>query len=261
VLLAERQLVLAEPALAAPDVHALAEEALETLARWDHVLGAGSTAAAIYQLTHFFATRRILEPWLGELTEPAMGVGFHPLLNPILFSYMDRTPLVITELLTADEADWWKGLRRETVLARALYDALHYLRTTLGPSLPAWSWGAVHYAGFHHPLGQQKPLDRIFDRGPFPYGGDTNTVWQAAFVPKLPIRPEGGFTASWRQILDVGNWDASIGVHTTGQSGHPASPHYDDMIPMWLSGEYHPLLWTRERIEAHLEARLTLEPG
>ena len=120
--------------------------------------------------------------------------------------------------------------------------------------------GAVHAAAFHHPLGAKKPLDKLFNRGPFPYGGDTNTVWQAAFVPKLPISPAGGFTASWRMICDLSDWDASRAVHTTGQSGHPASPHYDDMIWMWLRGQYHPMPWSRERVEAFAAHRLKLHP-
>jgi penicillin amidase len=122
-----------------------------------------------------------------------------------------------------------------------------------------WTWGRIHPAGFNHVLGAQKPLDRVFNRGPYPYGGDTNTVWQAAWVPKLTISSQGG-SASWRQIIDVSNWDASRVVHTTGQSGHPASKHYDDMIPLWLNGQYHPMLWSREQVEANAEARLRLEP-
>jgi len=123
-----------------------------------------------------------------------------------------------------------------------------------------WQWGKIHLAAFNHTLGEKKPLDRIFNRGPYPYGGDGNTVCAAGYVPKLPIQARGGVTASWRQIIDLNDWDASLGVITTGQSGHPASKHYADMIPLWLKGEYHPLLWTREKVEAHAEARLKLEP-
>ena len=250
--------LLDEPVLA--QVRAEAERALSLLAAWDHVLGAESVPACLYELTQLFACRRVLEPLLGELTEPALGVGFHPLLDPTIIGYVDRTQLVVGGLLVDDERDWFSGRTRQQILAAALYDAIHYLSTTIGPRVEEWRWGAVHFAAFNHPLGAQPPLDRIFSRGPFPYGGDTHTVWQAAYVPKLPIAPEGGFTASWRQILDVGRWDASRGVHTTGQSGHPASPHYDDQIALWLEGRYHPLAWSRAAVDEQAEARLTLEP-
>jgi penicillin amidase len=46
----------------------------------------------------------------------------------------------------------------------------------------------------------------------------------------------------------------------TGQSGHPASRHYADMIELWRTGEYHPMPWDRSQVEAAAEAQLTLEP-
>ncbi len=84
-------------------------------------------------------------------------------------------------------------------------------------------------------------------------------MWQAGYNPKLPVSPDGAFSASYRQIVDLADWDASRAVHTTGQSGHPASKHYDDMIQLWLRGELHPMLWSREQVEANAEGRLVLE--
>ena len=39
-------------------------------------------------------------------------------------------------------------------------------------------------------------------------------------------------------------------VHSTGQSGLPWSPHYRDLAPLWLKGEYFPLLYTKAKVEA-----------
>ena len=66
---------------------------------------------------------------------------------------------------------------------------------------------------------------------------------------------------SWRQIVDLAELDASVGTHTTGQSGHPASPHWSDLVPLWGAGEYHPLPFTRPAVEAAAEATLTLRPA
>jgi acyl-homoserine lactone acylase PvdQ len=49
-------------------------------------------------------------------------------------------------------------------------------------------------------------------------------------------------------------------MHTTGQSGHPTSRHYADFVPMWLAGEYHPMLWERADVEASLESETRLIP-
>ena len=51
-------------------------------------------------------------------------------------------------------------------------------------------------------------------------------------------------------VIDVGGWDNTRAMNAPGQSGDPASPHYRDLVPMWLKGEYFPLLYTRERVEA-----------
>jgi penicillin amidase len=240
-----------------------AEFALRALTSWDHHLSADSVPGAIYELAQHFAARRVFEPWLGDLTDHYLGVGFHPLLNPVILGRLDRSALVAVELLERNDREWLRNAARRPVdraeiLAGAIADAVRWLTSTLGGDQAAWRWGAIHQIGFQHPLGAKKPLDKIFNRGPFPYGGDTNTVWQAAFVPRMPPSSDGGFTASWRQIIDLGDWDASRGVHAPGQSGHLASPHYDDQIAAWLAGETHPMLWSRARVEAHAEARLVL---
>ena len=203
-------------------------EALVRLATWDFHLTADSVAGALFELTQHFSMKRVFGPWLGELTEHFLGVGFHPLLSA--FSpYHDRSFVTLQRILVANESDWFKDgagqpLTREQILAAALDDAIAYLRGAIGQDLNKWEWGRIHQAGFSHTLGARKPLDRIFNRGPYPYGGDPNTVWQGSFIPKLPFSTSGG-SASWRQIIDVGDWDASRAVHTTGQSGQPASKH------------------------------------
>ena len=64
--------------------------------------------------------------------------------------------------------------------------------------------------------------------------------------------------AGYRQILDIGNWDAALGVTASGQSGHPVSRNYADQIPMWLEGAYHKMPWSRPAVEAVSLHRLLL---
>jgi penicillin amidase len=240
--------------------------AVAELRNWDGTLSADSVAAAVYQVVQCYAMRRLFEPWLGPLTDTYLGHGFDPVLNLTALPYLDSTPLVLLRLLRENKTDWFRDDKcqpttREALLAVAVSDAFTFLTRKLGSDVGQWRWGRLHVARFPHPLGRQKPLHLIFDRGPYPLGGDANTVWQASFLPSWPAEPANGFTASWRQVMDVSDWDNCVGVHTTGQSGHPASKHYADMIPLWLKGEYHPLLWSRAKVEANAEARLVLEPG
>jgi len=64
-----------------------------------------------------------------------------------------------------------------------------------------------------------------------------------------------------RMVCDVGNWDRTVVIVIPGQSGHPASRHYKDLVPYWATGRYQPLHWSRPRVEADAESRLTLLPA
>ena len=76
----------------------------------------------------------------------------------------------------------------------------------------------------------------LFNRGPVPVTGDGTTVMRVSF------RRMAGFGAweypSWRQVLDVGEWDNSRVVLPAGQSGHPLSPQYFDQNELWRTGQF-----------------------
>jgi len=58
----------------------------------------------------------------------------------------------------------------------------------------------------------------------------------------------------------VGAWDNSRVINSPGQSGDPASPHYDDLFPLWANGEYVPMLFSRAAVEAAAEQVIDLVP-
>jgi penicillin amidase len=66
--------------------------------------------------------------------------------------------------------------------------------------------------------------------------------------------------ASYRQIVEAGAWDKTLAVNTTGQSGHPRSPHYFDQNPLWLNGEYRTFPFSRQAVEKSSASRLLLTP-
>ena len=51
---------------------------------------------------------------------------------------------------------------------------------------------------------------------------------------------------SWRMIVQLGQEPQTIGVYPGGQSGHPGSKYYDQMVDAWVKGEYYPLLLVPE---------------
>jgi penicillin amidase len=147
---------------------------------------------------------------------------------------------------------------RDDIAAKSAEDALAGLRARFGdPS--RWRWDEAHAVKFSHPLsGGGRVLDWFFSRGPVPVGGDSMTVNKTTTDLRRPYATTDA--ASYRQILDVGGWDASLGVNTTGQSGHPRSPHYFDQNRLWRQGEYRPLPFTRGAVDAATVSRLELVP-
>jgi penicillin amidase len=239
-----------------PDV----ELALTQLRGWDGVLSLDSVGGAIYEVFRYTLVRSILEPALGEeLTLNVIGKGFHPLLKPSNVLYGHDTSTLLRMLDGPDS--WWieQAGGRQQVLERGLKQAVAWLRGELGPDVDTWRWGRLHRALFPHAMGMQKPLDRVFNRGPVPIGGDTDTPCQTGMLADDPYDPKA-WAPTFRQIVDLGDLSRSLIIIPPGQSGHLASSHYDDLIEPWARGEYHPMLWTREQVEQAAESRLALQP-
>jgi penicillin amidase len=66
--------------------------------------------------------------------------------------------------------------------------------------------------------------------------------------------------ASFRMVLDVGEWDNSMVMSSPGQSGDPSSPHYNDLFPLWAEGKYVPLLFSRAAVEGAARLVIQLAP-
>ncbi|MEJ2737642.1 MAG: penicillin acylase family protein, partial [Anaerolineae bacterium] len=236
-----------------------AELALQHLRAWDGLLAPESVGGALYEVVRYTLVRNLLEPGLGpELTVRLMGQGFHPLLL-LTHEFYGHDTVAMFRLLDNPDS-WWvrQAGGREAVLTRSLQRAVAWLRGQLGPDVEDWQWGKIHRVTFAHSLSLQKPFDQVFDRGPFPIGGDTDTPCQTAISPDDPYDNKA-WAPSFRQIVDLGDLSRSVAVNPPGQSGHLASPHYDDLIEPWLNGDYYPLLWTREQVEQEAQSRLVLE--
>jgi len=240
-----------------------ASAALGLLKGWQGELEPDSAAAAVYSVCEYYAKRRLFEPWLGDFTEYYCGRGVQRM--SLVSHYLEYSHLVLLEVLEQDDGAWLstpEGQRRsrEQVLAGALKDALSYLSRQGGKDPRRWSYGSFHKAWFNHPIGRRRPFNLIFDPKAVPLGGSSDTVWQCPPLRSLPPR-RSSYSASWRHLVDFSDLDKALWIHSCGQSGHPASKHYKDLIPLWAAGSYAPLLWRRDRVEAEAEARLTLVPG
>jgi penicillin amidase len=130
---------------------------------------------------------------------------------------------------------------RRLLVENALEAAVDTLEQWQGTDWSQWTWGSMNQARFQH------PVTAAFDLRSVERSGDRTTV---------NVTAQSG--ASFREIIDLSDWDNSVATSVPGQSGQPESPHYDDLLELWANGEYFPLLFTRTAVEANTEHRLLL---
>jgi penicillin amidase len=175
-------------------------------------------------------------------------------LNPF-FELADE---LVLHWLEQGSPQWIGDLK--PLLWPALQHTLDVLRQTFGPNPRNWQWGRLHFVELRHPLVQFPGLGRAWKPIRFAAGGDGYTVNQSEVDFSFPPSPVG-VIASGRLIMDVGRWDNSLAVIPGGQSGHPASAHYQDSLLDWRNGRFHPMLFSRERIEQAQESVAMLVPS
>lgn len=231
--------------------------AVALLREWDGTVAADSPAASVFELFVAEMTRRIVRRKAPRAMRWALGQGFTPLFPLSLL--VARRVGQLSRLLRQQPEGWSdQGWPQE--VAEALSAAVTELRQKYGADPRQWAWGRIRPLSLGHLLGARKPLDRIFNRGPFPWGGDVNTVSQAAPDPANPTCNPLAI-ASLRMVLDVGNWDEGRFSLSGGQSGNPLSPHYDDLLALWLQGEGVLIAWSRDAVERTARDVLRLLPA
>ncbi len=243
--------ILATPA-ADPD----ARTALSLLKNWDGVLSAASPAATIYERLLSEIWRRAAQARAPKASRWALGLGFSELLPLTTFAAGRSSRLL---RLLREQPEGWFDQPWPAVIAEVLSGIVAELKVKEGSDNSKWSWGAVRPLTLEHPLGRIGFLASTFNRGPFPLGGDGNTISQAGTTP---LRPDGNALAiaSMRMVVEVGSWEDARFSMPGGQSGNPFSPHYDDLLPYWLRGEGVQIAWSPSAVEASTQHRLELLP-
>jgi penicillin amidase len=177
---------------------------------------------------------------------------------------MKRT---IAVFIKNDASLWWDDIRTEDVketrhliFARSFDLAIKALSRQLGPDVAAWHWGKVHTLEHGHLLGRQKPLNLLFDVGPFAAMGGNETIVNLGFSLNTDGRYPVTFGPAMRIIIDFSDIENSLSVNPTGQSGFFLSDHYDDQADLFNSGKFRKQMMNRKEIENSGRGTLILMP-
>jgi penicillin amidase len=218
------------------------EEVRQRLLGWDFVLDKRSVEAAIYteweaQLRRF--VRDALVP-----SGQSMNLSLQKVIETIVVppGSLGDDPMAA----------------RDHLLLSSLDAALDALDDELGADMRAWQYGQPenHHAYLRHPLGNAVDAETraMLEVGPAPRGGYGSTVNQTGNGDN---QTSG---ASFRIIVDTGDWDRAVGMNTPGQSGDVRSPFYRNLFQRWANDEFHPVFYSRGRIEEATAVRFELSP-
>ncbi|MEN3038001.1 MAG: penicillin acylase family protein [Candidatus Kryptonium sp.] len=147
------------------------------------------------------------------------------------FVFYSGVPLrILAQLIINRDTLWFDNVKtvdkmetRDDIIRLSFEESVHNLRKLLGDDILSWHWGKVHKLELVHPLGLKKPLDKIFNLGPFEIGGAGTTVNNAGFSVLKPFNCVLG--PSIRQIVNFS--ENSLYSIIPANSGQIMSKFYD----------------------------------
>ena len=230
---------VAEHAVAAvdhiPNASARAKQAANLMRNWDGRMDKSFAAAAIAFKTRKALRLMLLESALGESNvENYAWYGETVWLDNLLHERPARW-------LPANYTSW------DSLILASLEKALKEAPSDLS----SWHFGDFYKIDVsHQAFGGMPILGRWFSTGAQPLSGDTISVKQVA----------RSFGPSERLTVDFSDLDQTTLNIVNGESGHVASPYFNDQWSDWYNGSTFTFPWSAPAVEKTTVHRLTLAP-
>lgn len=228
-----------------PCVDTSAEWARQQLLHWDFQLEKNSIAATLYDAWERELRSQLEKMLLPEKARTLVTIQTYRILEFLMLPDGKFGPNPVQD--------------RNALLTKALGVAVRNLETRLvGMPRSQWQYGQEKYKHvvIRHPLSSSASpeLRKKLDHGPLPRGGSAQTVGATSGTYN---QTHG---ASFRLVVDTGNWDYCLATNTPGQSGNPDHPHYRNLFEMWANDQYFPLFYSKGKIESVQFNKLKLVP-
>jgi acyl-homoserine-lactone acylase len=255
---------------ALPDAKRIAaREVLSILGDFDGEMAPESQGAAVYGVFRHVFIHRVFADELG----PKDDIAWQSLISALQAIYgADQD-----HLLGREDSPFWNDTStpvmetKARIIAESLAETIAVAEKLLGGNREAWAWGRLLTYRWQTQTTRMKPLlpfwkqwavglmSRYTDRGPYPAGGNYDTLNVAGYrkgddfdVWLIPVM---------RMIVDFGLEEPLFLTSCGGQSGNPASPHYNDGIAVWLEGANRSMPFQEENIRRQYHRVRVLAAG
>ncbi|PRY87037.1 penicillin acylase family protein [Mongoliibacter ruber] len=220
-------------------------QAQERLKGWDFRLEPNSIPAGIYIMWE----RKLREHFKNAIVPEEVHQDFGALRMTRVIQWTEDPELIF-------ESNGHK--QRDEILKESFREAISELRKKHGDDQSKWQYGQANYkhAWHRHPLSASlsKEWQEKLDMGPVPRGG-------YSFTPAANAYGNNNTSgASFRIIVDTGDWEKTKGINTPGQSGNPESPFYNNLFSKWAADEYFTVPYSKEKVLESAFEKTQLQP-
>ncbi len=237
------------------DLNPLQEQSLSLLSNWDYRMNVESPAATVFEMTYHKLLKNIFKDELGNT------------LFDRFLSVNDVGRIALHRIWVTGHSVWTDNIattETETlsdITVESFKDAVDELQKDFGSNTGDWKWGDIHQLKLMHPLSKNAVVDKVFNlsRGPFRIGGSFHTIPQFNYPNTEFGRVNHG--VSHRHIFTAVNWDKSLTVIPTGNSGIPAGKNYCDQTELYITNKYHNDPFSREVVEKGAESHMIFKKG
>jgi penicillin G amidase len=224
--------------------------AFNSLVAWDFDMDKDLIAPTIFEYFIRSFKSNLLNDELGDLSGELPGIAKDYYVYRILKTGPDEfvNDVTTSQKETLDE-----------IILKSYKDCIASLSMNYGEDQKNWKWGDIHKITIEHPLGTVQLLNHLFglNSKTFRVGGSNHTV--------SPYSYSNGFKvnhgASERHIFNTANWDESLTIIPTGNSGIPASEFYLSQTDSYINGKFYKDAFTEPAVKAATKYTLVLKAG
>ncbi len=232
----------------------LVEKYISMFKSWDGNYNKESVEATIFEFFYLTLIKNIFSDELGEEL-------FNKFFN---VSKLGRTSL--NRVWRNEQSVWIDDIhteKKETwndVIIKSFEEVIAKLNDQYGTDDSKWKWGNIHQLTLKHPLSEVKILNWVFklNRGPYKVGGSFHTISPYSYFFPNPGNVTHG--ASHRHIFSLADWDKSLTIIPTGNSGIPSSKHYCDQTNLYIDGMYKEDLFKEDLVKSKAKYHMTFSP-